>query len=209
MRKHRLYTLVVSIIMLFAFSATCLAATTTTTPAKKPVPAKKVVTPVKKVPAKPAVKPVAKPAVVKPAVPVAIPVPAGFTGDKAAAFSLLAKGKYSGKATGDFKADLKSIILIGDKTMYVTTKSTGTATLAASKDVPGIAGGDFKDKKETLVPYIELAGGNAKSIEAYLKEAKVVKVAGNVITITNSKPPTSLLNILNSVSSKVKWMKNR
>lgn len=205
MRRNRMFIMVLSLIMLFAFTATSLAATTTTT--KKPTTTKKVVTPVKKPPVKPAVKPAAPAKVVAPAAAAAIAIPAGFTGDKAKAFTMLAKAKYSGKAKGEFKADLKNIIILGDRTMYVNTTSTGAATAADSKDVPTLAGGDFKAKKEALVPFTELAGGNAKAIEAYLKEAKEVKVVGNTITITNSKPPQSILGILNSVSSKVKWSK--
>ncbi|MGE5454496.1 MAG: hypothetical protein ACM3O9_04785, partial [Methylocystaceae bacterium] len=139
MTKNRLFIMVLSLIMLFAFTTTCLAATATTT--KKPV-TKKVVTPVKKAPVKPAVKPAAPAKVVAPAAAAAIAIPAGFTGDKAKAYTMLAKAKYSGKAKGDFKADLKNIIILGDRTMYVNTSSTGTATLADSKDVPTLAGGD-------------------------------------------------------------------
>jgi len=231
-RRNRLLVLVFSLITLFAFTASCMAATATTT--KKPAPAKKVVkkAPVKKPAVKPAATPAkpAAPAAVKPAVPAAgaaaagaaagaaatkpaepaAPAnPAGFTGDKAKAYDMLTKVKYSGKAEGKFKADLKKIIIIGDKVMFVDTKSTGSKTLAASKDVPGLAGGDFKDKEMPKVPFIELVAGDAKAIETILKQAKDVKIAGNVITIIGAEPPDSILAILNSVSSKVKWTKSR
>ncbi|MGE5380599.1 MAG: hypothetical protein ACM3NT_05970 [Methylocystaceae bacterium] len=236
MKRKSTFTLVVALMMLFAFTASCFAATATTT--KKATPAKKVVKKVVKPAAKPAVKPAAKPAAkpaVKPTAPAATKAaapsavkaaapaaaagaaagaaaaanPAGLTGDKAKAYDLLTKVKYSGKATGDFKADVKKIIIIGDKVMYVTTKSTGNKTLATSKDVPGIAGGDFKDKSEPKVPFIEYVSGDEKTITAILKAAKDVKVSGNTVTITGGDPPESILAILNSVSSKVKWTKSK
>lgn len=153
-------------------------------------------------PVKPEPKPETKPEEPKPAEPAA---PAGLTGDKAAAYNMLIKCKYSGKATSSWDATVTNVIIIGSANPKVKTKSTNMATLVTTADVPLLAGGNITDKDCSKVPFIEIVNGKDSDIIEFLKKAENVTVVGDTITVTKSQPPDSIVLLLNLISSKVSF----
>jgi len=130
---------------------------TASTPAAPAASAPAVSTPA--APAKPAASTPAAPAKpapsapAAPAAPAASAVPASLTGDKAAAYTLLAGCKFDGNATGDLDATIFKVPIMGDTDISVKTTSSGTSSKITTDGVPGLVGGDVKDASFAAVPF--------------------------------------------------------
>ncbi|MGE5422024.1 MAG: copper amine oxidase N-terminal domain-containing protein [Ignavibacteriales bacterium] len=130
----------------------------------------------------------------------------GLTGDKAKAYNMLTGSAYSGSANGSFKASLQEIILIGSAQITATTKSSGRSTKVSSQGVPILAGGDIKDKPCSAVPFLEIADGRDSDILEFLQKAESVSVSGDTISVKNSEPPDSIIELLNTITPAVNWV---
>ncbi|MGE5455096.1 MAG: hypothetical protein ACM3O9_07875 [Methylocystaceae bacterium] len=133
----------------------------------------------------------------------AVTVPASLTGAKADAYKLLIGCKYSGSADSTWNATMIDVPILGDVDMKVTSAGN---TMSA-QGVPGTVGGDFTNRKLSVIPFNEVISGNASAIEAFLKSASSVTVSGGAIKV-NSQPPSSIVTLLNTVApGKVTWTK--
>ncbi|MGE5405508.1 MAG: copper amine oxidase N-terminal domain-containing protein [Candidatus Saccharibacteria bacterium] len=135
--------------------------------------------------------------------------PGGLTGAKLEAYNMLSQCKYSGSCTGKWNCELKEIPYCGTVYIGMTTKTTGNKSTINTTGVPYLYGKNLINKPETIVPYKELVNADKEDIIKFLKSADNVKVSGNTITITAANPPDSLLVLLNSINSNLKWYYNK
>lgn len=132
----------------------------------------------------------------------------GFTGSKLEAYNVLVGCQYSGACEGDWHSLVKEIPFVGDNDVIEKTSTKGEKTHLVTKGMPAQYGGDA-DKMLKVVPFKELVNSEKADIAKFLQSADGVTVTDDTITISKANPPDSMLEILNSANSNLKWYYNK